>query len=89
MTTSEEEAPALIEKLISEDKGSDTIASLIKPTTQLYISSSEKVDLTSFDTVIGSTPLPFSSSQLKEAGVKHYLHLPCQTGKLGSRVVDV
>ncbi|EFQ91065.1 hypothetical protein PTT_12201 [Pyrenophora teres f. teres 0-1] len=85
MATSEEDAPALIEKLVSEEKGSSAIASLIKPTTQLYISSSENVDLTTFDTVIGTTPSPFSPDQIKSAGVKNYLHLPCQTGKLGSR----
>jgi len=85
MTTSEEDAPAVIEKLISEEEGSGAIPSLIKPTTQLYISSSDNIDLTAFDTVIGSTPSPFSSAQIKDAGVKHYLHLPCQPGKLGSR----
>ena len=75
----------MIEKLIAEEKGSDATPSLIKPTTQLYISSSDNIDLAAFNTVIGSTPLPFSSTQIKDAGVKHYLHLPCQPGKLGSR----
>jgi len=85
MTTREEDAPALIKKLVSEEKVSGAIPSLIKPTTQLYISSSDNIDLTAFETVIGSTPSPFSPAQIKDAGVKHYLHLPCQLGKLGSR----
>ncbi|KAI4951197.1 hypothetical protein J4E91_003903 [Alternaria rosae] len=85
MKTSEENAPALIERLLNEDGGSSAVASLIKPTSRLYISPSDQMKLDGFDVVIGCTPEPFAPSTLKEAGVKHYLHLKCQTGKLGSR----
>jgi tRNA A64-2'-O-ribosylphosphate transferase len=85
MNTSEEDAPALIERLLNDDEGCSAVASLIKPTSKLHISSSNQMDLNGFDVVISCTPEPFTPSVLKEAGVKHYLHLKCQTGKLGSR----
>ncbi|EMD67498.1 hypothetical protein COCSADRAFT_289802 [Bipolaris sorokiniana ND90Pr] len=85
MRVNEEDAPEVIAKLIKEQKGSGAIASLIKPTLQLYISSSEDVQLAGFETVVSCTPEPFATSALKDAGVKHYLNLKCQTGKLGSR----
>jgi tRNA A64-2'-O-ribosylphosphate transferase len=85
MNTSEEDAPALIERLLKEDGGSSAVASLIKPTSKLHISSSDQINVEGFEVVVSCTPEPLSSSMLKEAGVKHYLHLKCQTGKLGSR----
>ncbi|KAI4935705.1 uncharacterized protein J4E92_002996 [Alternaria infectoria] len=85
MKTSEEDAPALIERLLNEDGGSSAVASLIKPTSRLYISPSDQMKLDGFDVVISCTPEPFATSMLKDAGVKNYLHLKCQTGKLGSR----
>ncbi|KAF1939311.1 hypothetical protein EJ02DRAFT_408790 [Clathrospora elynae] len=85
MSTSEEDAPSVISKLVKEEKGSKAIATLIAPTSELFISPNENVDLAGFDVVISCTPYPFPPSILKDAGVKHYLHLKCQTGKLGSR----
>ncbi|KAF1832789.1 tRNA A64-2'-O-ribosylphosphate transferase [Decorospora gaudefroyi] len=85
MSTSEEDAPSLIAKLLEEEKGSKPEATLVKPTTKLYISSSEHADIAGFAVVISCTPEPFLPSVLREAGIKHYLHLKCQTGKLGSR----
>ncbi|KAI1576304.1 tRNA A64-2'-O-ribosylphosphate transferase [Pyrenophora tritici-repentis] len=85
ITTSEEDAPALIKKLISSEKASNAIATLINPTTQIYISPSSNIELKTFDTVIGAPPPPFSPDEIKRAGVRNYLHLPCQPGKLGSR----
>jgi tRNA A64-2'-O-ribosylphosphate transferase len=85
INSSEEDAPALIERLLGEDGGSSAVASLIKPTSKLHISSSDQMNLDGFDVVISCTPEPFAPATLKEAGVKHYLHLKCQTGKLGSR----
>ncbi|KAF1851173.1 tRNA A64-2'-O-ribosylphosphate transferase [Cucurbitaria berberidis CBS 394.84] len=85
MGTSEEDAPSLIERLISEKDGSSAVMTLIKPTSQLYISSSQNVDLGGFNVVISCTPEPLSPTSLKDANVQHYLHLKCQTGKLGSR----
>ncbi|XP_014553746.1 hypothetical protein COCVIDRAFT_106824 [Bipolaris victoriae FI3] len=85
MRMNEEDAPEIIAKLIKEQKGSGAAASLIKPTSQLYISSSEDIQLAGFETVVSCTPEPFASTTLKDAGVRHYLHLKCQNGKLGSR----
>lgn len=85
MSTSEDDAPALIAKLISEEDAGIATATLIKPTKNLYISSSGNVDLAPFDVVVSCSPVPFSPDNLKQAGIRHSLHLKCQTGKLGSR----
>lgn len=85
MSTSEEDATDVISKLIKEQRSSCATASLIQPTSQLYISSSDNVQFSGFDVVVSCTPEPLAPSALKEAGVKHYLHLKCQSGKLGSR----
>jgi tRNA A64-2'-O-ribosylphosphate transferase len=88
MSTSEEDAPAVISKILVEEAQTSTTsaATLIKPTTNLYISSSQNVDLTDFAIVISCDPVPIPAEVLKTAGVKHYLPLKCNaTPKLGSR----
>jgi tRNA A64-2'-O-ribosylphosphate transferase len=87
MHTSEEDAPALIAKLIDEEavNGSSNAATLVHPTTSLYISSSQNIDLAAFDIVVSCAQSPFTPDILKVANVTHYLNLKCQTGKLGSR----
>ncbi|KAJ4983074.1 tRNA a64-2 -o-ribosylphosphate transferase [Stagonosporopsis vannaccii] len=83
--TNEEDLPARIAELVSQDRGADAIPTLIKPTTTLFVSASQNIDLAPFDTVISCTPEPLSHASLRDAGVKAYLHLRCQSGKLGSR----
>ncbi|KAH5535459.1 hypothetical protein HBI27_172210 [Parastagonospora nodorum] len=87
MSTSEEDAPDVVAKLLEEESQNSTYstATLVKPTTSLYISPSQNVDLNRFDVVVSCTPEPLSSASLKEARIKHYLPLKCQSGKLGSR----
>jgi tRNA A64-2'-O-ribosylphosphate transferase len=87
MSTSEEDALEVVAKLIAEESrnGTSSGAILIKPTSSLYITSSQDADLENFDVVISCTPEPFESGVLKQARIKHYLPLKCQTGKLGSR----
>ncbi|KAF3038173.1 hypothetical protein E8E12_008115 [Didymella heteroderae] len=86
LRTNEEDLPAKIASLISQDRGTDAVVTtLIKPTSNLHVSASENVDLAAFDTVISCTPQPLPQPLLKDARVTAYLHLPCQTGKLGSR----
>ncbi|KAJ4347399.1 tRNA A64-2'-O-ribosylphosphate transferase [Ascochyta clinopodiicola] len=85
LQTNEEDLPAKIAELISQDRGTDAVSTLIKPTHYLYVSSSQNVDLTSFDMVVSCTPEPLPHNLLKESGVGAYLHLACQNGKLGSR----
>jgi tRNA A64-2'-O-ribosylphosphate transferase len=87
MSTSEEDAPDVVAKLIAEESanGTSSTATLIKPTSNLYIASSQNADFSNFDVVISCTAEPFGSEALKRAKVKHYLPLKCQTGKLGSR----
>ncbi|KAF3049623.1 hypothetical protein E8E11_002601 [Didymella keratinophila] len=85
LRTNEEDLPTKIEMLVSQDQGTDAVTTLIQPTSNLYVSVSENTDLTSFDTVISCTPQSLPQPLLKDAGVKAYLHLPCQTGKVGSR----
>lgn len=85
LRTNEEDLPSKIAALVSDERGIDAVPTLIRPTSILYVSASEKLDLTPFDTVISCTPQPLPQPLLKNAGVTAYLHLPCQTGKLGSR----
>jgi tRNA A64-2'-O-ribosylphosphate transferase len=88
MSTSEEDAPAVISKILVEEAQTSTTsaATLIKPTTNLYISSSRNVDLTDSAIVISCDPAPIPAEVLKTAGVKYYLPLKCNaTPKLGSR----
>ncbi|KAH7355542.1 initiator tRNA phosphoribosyl transferase-domain-containing protein [Pyrenochaeta sp. MPI-SDFR-AT-0127] len=85
MSTREEDIESVIARLITEEKSGDAIATLIKPTANMYVSSSENVDLNSFNVVISCTTTPLPSTNLKSAQIKHYFHLECQTGKLGSR----
>ncbi|KAF2029011.1 tRNA A64-2'-O-ribosylphosphate transferase [Setomelanomma holmii] len=87
MRTSEEDATSVIAKLLRDDPndGTNTTAALIKPTSSLYISSSQNLDLTHFDVVISCAPIPYQPEIIKDAKVNHYLPLKCSTGKLGSR----
>ncbi|KZM21868.1 transferase [Ascochyta rabiei] len=83
--TNEEDLPAKIAELVGQDRGTDAVSTLIKPTHGFYVSSSQNVDLTSFDMVVSCTPEPLPHNLLNDAGVGAYLHLACQNGKLGSR----
>ncbi|KAJ4379070.1 tRNA A64-2'-O-ribosylphosphate transferase [Didymella sp. IMI 355093] len=85
LRTNEEGLPAKISSLVSQDRETDAVTTLVKPSTSLYISTSSHVDLATFDTVVSCTPEPLPQPHLADAGVKAYLHLACQTGKLGSR----
>ncbi|KAH7074434.1 initiator tRNA phosphoribosyl transferase-domain-containing protein [Paraphoma chrysanthemicola] len=87
LSASEEDAPELIARLVENEaqNGTSSAATLIKPTSNLYVSSSQGIDLAGFDLVISCTPDAIPATFLKEAKVQHYLHLKCQTGKLGSR----
>lgn len=85
MSTNEEDLPAVIGKLAEEEKGPDAVPVLIKPTTNLYISSSENVDISPFNVIISCTPEPLTTRHPDHLKEKKYLHFPLQTGKLGSR----
>ncbi|KAL5119102.1 tRNA A64-2'-O-ribosylphosphate transferase [Pleosporales sp. CAS-2024a] len=88
MSTSEDDAPHVIAKLLQQESTAVTSLvgyTLIKPTTTLYISPSQDVKLAGVDVIIGCTPEAIPATVLKEAKVQHYLALKCQTGKLGSR----
>lgn len=85
LQTNEQDLPTKIASLVGQDRGTDAVTTLIKPTSNLYVSASENVDVATFNTVISCTPQPLPQPLLRDAGVNAYLHLPCQTGKLGSR----
>ncbi|KAH6622428.1 initiator tRNA phosphoribosyl transferase-domain-containing protein [Boeremia exigua] len=85
--TNEENLPAAIASLTTQDQPTAAAPTLIKPTTTLYVSASHAIDLTPFDTVISCTPAPLPHASLTAARVKAYLHLPCPAGKLGSRAL--
>lgn len=87
MSTSEQDIPTLIAELQSQEDSTtrEATATLIKPTTQLFISPSQGVHIKGYKAVIDCCTNPLPADVLKAAGTKHYLHLKCQTGKLGSR----
>ncbi|OAG09208.1 uncharacterized protein CC84DRAFT_1136658 [Paraphaeosphaeria sporulosa] len=83
LNTNEEDLPDLIKRLVEGEATSDAAPILIKPTSNLYISTTQNLNTTPFDVVVscGPEPLPGLTSGSKT----RYLHLKCQTGKLGSR----
>jgi tRNA A64-2'-O-ribosylphosphate transferase len=83
--TNEEELPGLIAQLVEEQKYSDAVPRLIKPSVQLYISATQNVVLEPFDVVISCSPEPLTNNNRDFLTKKNYLHLCCQNGKLGSR----
>ena len=85
MQTNEEDLPDLIAQFVKEEKSSDATPILINPTKQLYISTTQNLDLTPFDIVIGCMPTPLTTTSPALAKKIKYLHLSCQIGKLGSR----
>ncbi|KAG9202686.1 hypothetical protein G6514_004178 [Epicoccum nigrum] len=85
LRTNEEDLPSKVAQLVGQERPSDAVATLIKPTSSLHVSASQDADLASYDIVISCTPEPLAHALLVHAGVKLYLHLSCQSGKLGSR----
>lgn len=85
LRTNEEDLPTKIAELMSQEQVSDAVVTLVKPTHNLYVSASQNIDVSPFDVVVSCTPSPLPQETLKSARVGAYLHLACQTGKLGSR----
>ncbi|PSN71180.1 hypothetical protein BS50DRAFT_570585 [Corynespora cassiicola Philippines] len=85
LAASEEELPTLIEELAASEKGTDAVPLLVKPTANLYVSSTTNLDIDPFDTIISCTPDPLTTTNIDHVRGKRYLHLVCTTGKLGSR----
>lgn len=85
LNKNEDELPLLIEELVGKEKAPDFIPIPVKPTSNLFISSSQSVDLERFDAIISCTPEPLSTSSADLVKTRKYLQLKCQTNKLGSR----
>lgn len=85
MSTNEEDLPGVIARLAEEEKGPDAVPILIKPTTNLYISSSLNLDISPFDVIISCTPEPLTTRHPEHLKEKKYLHFSLPIGKLGSR----
>ncbi|KAF2114903.1 initiator tRNA phosphoribosyl transferase-domain-containing protein [Lophiotrema nucula] len=85
LASNEDDLPAIIAGLVEDETSSEAIPILIRPTTKLFVCSSENADLKSFDTVISCTPEPLTTTNPKQVRMKKYLHLKCREGKLGSR----
>lgn len=85
LNTNEENLPSLITALINQERGPDALPILINPTTNLYISTTQNLDIAPFDAIISCTPEPLTTTHQEHVKSKKYLHLRCQTGKLGSR----
>ncbi|KAF2181627.1 initiator tRNA phosphoribosyl transferase [Zopfia rhizophila CBS 207.26] len=84
LSTNEEELPDLIVELVKGERKLDAVPTLIKPTCNLYISSSQNLDISAFDIILSCTPEPLETTNSEHLKQK-YKHLPCGTGKLGSR----
>ncbi|KAF2273776.1 uncharacterized protein EI97DRAFT_435697 [Westerdykella ornata] len=89
MTTNEEDLPSLIGELVAKERGPQAVPILIKPTSNLYVSASENLDLGPFDVIISCTPKPLTTRNREFVKSKKYLHLPLAAGKLGSRDLRV
>lgn len=89
LSTREEDAPSVVAELLEKESQNGTVstATLIRPTTNLSISSSQNPTLTPFNVVISCTSTPLPTSLLAAAHIKHYLPLHCPPGKLGSRAL--
>ena len=88
--TNEEELPALIARLVKEDKNPDAVPLLVKPTSNLYISSSRNLDTIPFDIVINCAPTPLPEHQIQASGIQEkrkHIWLKCPPGKLGARAL--
>ncbi|KAF2012673.1 hypothetical protein BU24DRAFT_425308, partial [Aaosphaeria arxii CBS 175.79] len=83
--TNEEDLPEVIRGLVGGLGGSKAVPVLVKPTTNLFVSSSENLDIDPFDVIISCTPEALSTTNPEHVKTKQYLHLACQTLKLGSR----
>ncbi|KAF2733527.1 tRNA A64-2'-O-ribosylphosphate transferase, partial [Polyplosphaeria fusca] len=85
LSTNEDEIPSLISELLEKEKGPEFTPTLVKPTSNLFISSSQNVEVEGFDLIISCTLSPLSTSNADFIKTKKYLQLQCQTNKLGSR----
>lgn len=85
LRTNEEDLPPLIAELVKAEKGPDAVPILVQPTENLYVSTTQNLDLNPFDVVISCTPEPLTTTNPEHVKSKKYLHLQCQGGKLGSR----
>jgi tRNA A64-2'-O-ribosylphosphate transferase len=85
--TNEEDLPSLIAELVQEEKerAPDAVPLLVQPTANLYVSRMRNVDLENFDVVVTCGGEPLGTSVAAHVKGKKYLHLRCQSGKLGSR----
>ncbi|OCK77273.1 tRNA a64-2'-O-ribosylphosphate transferase [Lepidopterella palustris CBS 459.81] len=84
LRTNEEDLPGLITRLVEGDSESTKGNPVpIKPTSNLYVGSTDLGSASGFDAVIscGEDPVEVLQAKLKSK----YLHLKCRAGKLGSR----
>ncbi|KAF2750277.1 hypothetical protein M011DRAFT_484126 [Sporormia fimetaria CBS 119925] len=85
MQANEEDLPELITTLVQQQEGPKAVPVLIAPTSNLYVSSSDGVDIEPFDAIISCTPKPLTTTRVTNVQSKKYIHLPLASGKLGSR----
>jgi tRNA A64-2'-O-ribosylphosphate transferase len=85
LSTNEEDLPSLIAELAAQECGPAAVPICLKPASNLYISSSQIIDLEPFDAIISCTPDGLTTTEAEHLSEKKYLHLPLVPGKLGSR----
>ncbi|KAL8847301.1 MAG: hypothetical protein Q9221_007646 [Calogaya cf. arnoldii] len=97
MSATEAELPSLIASLLASEQADmqsqNTTATLITPTSSIWIGPHSSIDSDNWDAVVCCSPKhPFNDRQAKHrnASIKKQpkiLHLPIQQGKLGSRAL--
>lgn len=90
LAANEEDLPALIVQLVGEDPNPDAVPLLVKPTSNLFISSSMNLNTTPFDVIVNCGPTPLSEHMSHSIGTidnKKHIWLKCPPGKLGSRAL--
>ena len=83
LSTAEDDLPSLIASLVQNNTSGVAQSTLVKPTTQLYVTIDAAVSSLENTTVlITISPAP---PQLHENTKTRHIHLPCAAGKVGSR----
>lgn len=85
LATDEDGLPVLIKSLTGSEERTDAAPICVSPTANLYVSTTQNLDLEAFDVVISCGTEPLLTAHSDCARNKKYLLLKCQDGKRGSR----
>ncbi|GAB7342549.1 hypothetical protein MBLNU457_g0727t1 [Dothideomycetes sp. NU457] len=84
LDTAEDELPSLIAEIVQNQSAGITQSTLVRPTTQLYVSTLDSALVSLDDVTVLITISPQAPSLPEGTDTKH-IHLTCAAGKVGSR----